>query len=102
MYVQYASVFTQKQAMCESLNDNYLCNCNWTPRQAGKCGTQTIWTVSLFGDLHTKTVQCCRTVRQQRKGMPKNFEQKMKLKQDDIKTKVWGTCQPYCGMMNKK
>lgn len=80
--------------MCESLIDKYSCNCNWTPCKAGKCGTQTIWTVSLFGDLHTKTVECCRTVRPKRKGVPKNFEQKMKLKQDDIKTKVRSTCQP--------
>jgi hypothetical protein len=32
---------------------------------------------ALFDDLHTKTVYCCGTVRPNRKGMPKNFGQKM-------------------------
>jgi len=42
----------------------------------------------LFRDLHTKTVYCCGTVRPNRKGMPKNFGRKMKLKRVYLKTKV--------------
>jgi hypothetical protein len=34
----------------------------------------------LFDDLHTKTINCCGTVRANRKGMPKNFGHNMKLK----------------------
>ena len=44
----------------------------------------------LIGDLHTKTVYCCGTVRPNRKGMPKNFGHKMKLKRVYLKTKVKG------------
>jgi len=35
---------------------------------------------ALFDDLYTKTINCCGTVRPNRKGMPKNFGHKMKLK----------------------
>jgi len=35
---------------------------------------------ALFDDLYTKTISCCGTVRPNRKGMPKNFGHKMKLK----------------------
>jgi hypothetical protein len=35
---------------------------------------------ALFYDLYTKTINCCGTVRPNRKGMPKNFGHKMKLK----------------------
>ena len=41
-------------------------------------------------DLHTKTISCCGTVRPNRKWMPKNFGQKMKMKSGDLKTKVKG------------
>jgi hypothetical protein len=43
---------------------------------------------ALFDDLHTKTVYCCGTVRPNRKGMPKNFGHKMKMKRVYLKTKV--------------
>ena len=43
---------------------------------------------ALFDDLHTVTINCCGTVRPNRKGMLKNFGHKMKLKRDDLKTKV--------------
>jgi hypothetical protein len=36
-------------------------------------------TSALFDDLHTKMINCCGTVRPNRKGMLKNFEHKMKL-----------------------
>ena len=45
---------------------------------------------ALFDDLHTKTINCCGTVRPNKKGMLKNFGNKIKLKRGDIKTKV--TC----------
>jgi hypothetical protein len=35
---------------------------------------------ALFDDLYTKTINCCGTVRPNRKGIPKNFGHKMKLK----------------------
>jgi len=44
----------------------------------------------LFGDLHSKAVYCSGTVRPNRKGMPKNFGHKMKLKRVYLKTKVKG------------
>ena len=43
---------------------------------------------ALFDDLHTKTINSCGTVKQNRKGMPKNFGHKMKLKRNVLKTKV--------------
>ena len=43
-----------------------------------------------FDDLHTKTINCCGTVRPNRKWMQKNFGQKIKMKGDDLKTKVKG------------
>ena len=45
---------------------------------------------ALFEDLHTKAVNCYGTVRSNRRGMPKNFGHKMKLKRGDLKTKVKG------------
>jgi hypothetical protein len=45
---------------------------------------------ALFGNLHTKTVDCCGTVRPNRKLMRRNFGQKMILKWGDIKTGVRG------------
>ena len=41
-----------------------------------------------FDCLHTKTINCCGTIRPNRKGMPKNFGYKMKMKSGDTKTKV--------------
>jgi hypothetical protein len=35
---------------------------------------------ALFDNLYTKTINCCRTVRSNRKGMQKNFGHNMKLK----------------------
>ena len=42
---------------------------------------------ALFDNLHTVTLNCCRTVRLKRKGMLKNFGHKMKLKRGDLKPK---------------
>ena len=38
---------------------------------------------SPLDNLHTKTINCCGTVRSNRKGMPKNFGHKMKMKRGD-------------------
>jgi hypothetical protein len=43
-----------------------------------------------FDDLHTKTINCCGTVRPNIKCMPKNFGEKIKTKSGDLKTKVKG------------
>jgi hypothetical protein len=43
-----------------------------------------------FYGLHTETINCCGTVRPNRKGMPKNFGHTMKMKRSDVKTKVKG------------
>jgi hypothetical protein len=40
---------------------------------------------ALFDDLHTKKINCCGTVRPNRKGTLKNFRHKMKLKRGDPK-----------------
>ena len=45
---------------------------------------------ALFDDLHTKTINCCGTVRPNNKGMPKNFGHEMKIKRGVLKTKVKG------------
>jgi hypothetical protein len=37
----------------------------------------------LFDNLHHKTINCCGTVRPNRKGMLKNFGHQMKLKSSD-------------------
>jgi hypothetical protein len=39
---------------------------------------------ALFDDLHTKTINCCGTVRPNRKEMLKNFGRTMKLKSGDL------------------
>jgi hypothetical protein len=44
----------------------------------------------LCDDLRTESVNCCGTVRPNRKGMLKNFEHTMKLKSSDLKTKLKG------------
>jgi len=44
----------------------------------------------LVDDLHTKTINCCGTVRPNRKGMPRNFGHKMKMKRGDLQIKVKG------------
>jgi hypothetical protein len=44
----------------------------------------------LFDDLHTKAINCCGTVRQNRRGMPTDFQKTLKLTRDDIKTRVRG------------
>jgi len=38
---------------------------------------------SSLDNLHTKTIDCCRTVRPNRKEMLKNFGHKINLKRDD-------------------
>jgi len=38
----------------------------------------------LFDNLQTKTINCCGTVRPNRKGMPKNFGHKMKMKRGGL------------------
>ena len=43
-----------------------------------------------FDDLHTKTLNCCGTVRPNRKWITKYFGHKMKMKSGDLKTKVKG------------
>jgi tetrahydromethanopterin S-methyltransferase subunit E len=43
--------------------------------------------LALIEDLHTKTINCCVTISSNRNWMLKNFGQKIKLKQDDIKTR---------------
>jgi hypothetical protein len=45
---------------------------------------------ALFNSLHTKTINCCGTIRQNRKGMLKNLGHKMKFKRGDLKTKGKG------------
>jgi hypothetical protein len=44
----------------------------------------------LFNDLHTKAINCCGTVRPNRKGMPRDFGTKLRLKRGDLKTRVRG------------
>jgi hypothetical protein len=44
----------------------------------------------LFDNLHTKAINCCGTVRPNRKGMPRDFGAKLRLKQGDLKTRVRG------------
>jgi hypothetical protein len=44
----------------------------------------------LFDDLHMKAINCCGTVRMNRKGMPSDFGKKLRLKQGDVKTRVMG------------
>jgi hypothetical protein len=44
----------------------------------------------LFDNIHTKAINCCGTVRPNRKGMPSDFGRKLRLKRGDIKTKVKG------------
>jgi len=44
--------------------------------------------LALFDDLHTKMINCCGLLDQREKGCQKNFGHKMKLKRDDLKTKV--------------
>jgi hypothetical protein len=43
---------------------------------------------NLFNDLHTKTINCCGTIRPNGKVMPSNFGRKLRLKWGDIKTRV--------------
>ena len=43
---------------------------------------------ALFDDLHTNIINCCGTVRPNRKGMLKKFGHKMKMKRGDLKNKV--------------
>jgi hypothetical protein len=45
---------------------------------------------ALFDDLHTKTENCCGTVRPNRKGMLKNFGHEMKMKRRDLETELKG------------
>jgi hypothetical protein len=45
---------------------------------------------ALFGDLHNQTIHCCGVVTPNRKGMPKNFGHKMKLKRGDLSTDMEG------------
>jgi len=45
-------------------------------------------TPQLFDDLSTKTINCCRTVRPNRKMMAKSVKQKTKLKQDNTEMAV--------------
>jgi hypothetical protein len=44
----------------------------------------------LFDYLHTKAINCCGTVRPNRKGMPRDFGTKLRLKRSDLKTRVRG------------
>jgi hypothetical protein len=41
---------------------------------------------ALFDDWHNQTIHCCGIVTSNRKGMPKNFGHKMKLKRGDLNT----------------
>jgi hypothetical protein len=45
---------------------------------------------ALFDDLHSNTINCCGTVRPNRKGTLQNFGHKIKLKRGDLKTKGKG------------
>jgi hypothetical protein len=44
--------------------------------------------LALFEELHTKTINWCGTISSKIQEMLKNFRQKIKLKQGDIKTRV--------------
>jgi hypothetical protein len=44
----------------------------------------------LFSNLHSKKINCCGSVRLNQKGMPQEFRNTLKLKQDDIRTRVRG------------
>jgi hypothetical protein len=44
----------------------------------------------LLDDLHNRKINCCDTVRLNRKGMPQEFRKTMKLKRGDTRTKVRG------------
>ena len=94
------TVFRQGQETCSSLSDNYWCNCNLTKNVGHKlCMNNS--SPQLFDDLHTQTMNCCRTVRQNIKVVTKNNGQKMKLKQGFIQTRVSCNLMPSCGKANK-
>jgi hypothetical protein len=44
----------------------------------------------LSDDFHTRGINCCGTVRQNRKGMPRGFVKTLKLKQGDIHARLRG------------
>jgi hypothetical protein len=46
--------------------------------------------LDLFDNLHTKAINCCGTVRLNRKGMPQDFRNTLRLEWGDIKTRVTG------------
>jgi hypothetical protein len=89
--IQYECVFRWREEMCDSFHDSYTCNCNRTEHVGHKLYMDSFSSsAALFDDLHTVTLNCCRTVRPKRKGMLKNFGHKMKLKRGNLKTKVKG------------
>jgi hypothetical protein len=53
--------------------------------------TETIFFSSpdLFDDLHTRAINCCGTVRPNRKGMPRDFGRKLRPKRGDLTSVVW-------------
>jgi hypothetical protein len=46
--------------------------------------------LELFDNLDTKAINCCGTVRQNRRGMPTDFQKTLKLTRGDIKTRIRG------------
>jgi hypothetical protein len=47
--------------------------------------------LDIFNDLYKRSINCCGTVRQDHKGMPRGFDKKaLKFKQDDIHATVRG------------
>jgi hypothetical protein len=44
--------------------------------------------LDLYDDLLTNTINCCGTVRTNKKGMPSDFEKKLKMKRGDTKVTI--------------
>jgi hypothetical protein len=44
----------------------------------------------LYDDLMAKNINCCGIARPNRKGMPTDFEKELRVKRNDIKTRIRG------------
>lgn len=79
------TVCMQRQETCDSFHYSYTCDCNRTYCKDWECATQVVlYTDSLFSspsdNLYSKTINCCRTVRPNRKGMLESYGYKINLK----------------------
>ena len=78
----FSSMVTRRNLTGQDITELILESDTWD--------TRCTWTVfflspALFDDLHAKAIKCCGTVRPNRKGIPKNFGHKMKLKRGNLK-----------------